>query len=207
MDIYTVHINNIKLYTCFDLVVFLELFRPCGIFGTVPTVWYFLFFTFYLIPRLKDNDKYLVYNLILFMCTVRNRSKNTTRSEQFQKYHKVGTVPRIPQGRNSSKNTTRSTYPEIEGTFLIAKNGFRLLFPWDKGGFRSPVTRIRNAFRLLFPCDKDGFRSPVARIRNAFRLFFLWDKEIFRSPVTRIKNEFRLLFPSNLNPFFAMRKA
>jgi hypothetical protein len=32
------------------------------------------------------------------------RTKNTTLSEQFQKYHKVGTVPKIPQGRNSSKN-------------------------------------------------------------------------------------------------------
>jgi hypothetical protein len=28
-------------WNCSDLVVFLELFRPCGIFGTVPTLWYF----------------------------------------------------------------------------------------------------------------------------------------------------------------------
>ena len=30
---------TIGFWNCSDSVVFLELFRQCGIFGTVPTVW------------------------------------------------------------------------------------------------------------------------------------------------------------------------
>jgi hypothetical protein len=75
-------------WNCSDSVVFLKLFRQCGIFRIVPTVWYFW--------NCSDSVVFL------------NNSKNTTLSEQFQKYHTVRAILKIPHCRNNSKNTTLS---------------------------------------------------------------------------------------------------
>jgi hypothetical protein len=81
-------------WNCSDSVVFFGTVPTVGYFSTVPTVWYFW--------NCSDSVEF------------RNSSKNTTLLEQFQKYHTVGTVLKIPHCRNSSeKQLTNVSFYKI----------------------------------------------------------------------------------------------
>jgi hypothetical protein len=74
-------------------MVFLELFRQYGIFRIVLTVWYFQNF----------SDSMVFLELLRLL--IKWKTKHTILSEQFWKYHTVGTILKIPYCRNNSKNT------------------------------------------------------------------------------------------------------